>query len=59
VRVPEYYVRINSIKTYPKYILQRLLNYPSAIHEDSDFENDSEVLKKYKGKNSLMLIVYR
>lgn len=48
LKVPDTYVRIYSIKTYPKGLQRELLIFPSAIYEDSDYEEDPQVLKNYR-----------
>ncbi len=34
----------------PKDVQNEMLKYPSGITDDSDFEDDAEVLAKYSGK---------
>ena len=48
IKVPDTYPRINSIKTYPRTIVNELIEFPSAIIDDSDYETDSKVLKNYQ-----------
>jgi hypothetical protein len=50
IKVPLGYARIYSIKLMPKDVQNEMLKYPSGITDDSDFEDDAEVLAKYSGK---------
>jgi hypothetical protein len=43
------YVRIYSFTRLPLPIQKELSTYKSAINEDSEYEDDETVLKKYKG----------
>ena len=45
------YVRIYNFKTYPNLIQIEILKYQSAISDDSEYEDDDIVLKKYHGKH--------
>ena len=49
-KIPISYVRIKSFKLFPKNIQREILRYQTSILDDSDYESDSVVVKKYKGK---------
>ena len=36
--------------TLPKKIQEEIMRYPTCLEEDSEYEEDNIVLKKYKGK---------
>ncbi len=49
LEIPDSYVRIYSFVKIPKNIQKEILTYQSCIYEDSEYEKDEIVLKKYKG----------
>ena len=48
IKVPRSYQRIQSIKLMPSQIQEELVKYPETIENDSSYEDDDAVLKKYK-----------
>lgn len=48
IEVPISYVRIWSLKMYPQSLQKELFKFPATLMEDSEYESDEEVLKKYK-----------
>ena len=60
IKVPWSYVRIRSIKEFPRDMQQEITRLPHAVYEGSDIEPDEEVAKKYnKGKNLLIFNLNR
>ena len=47
-KVPDQYVRINSIRLFPQGIQDELVKFHEIVEEDSSYEDDSIVLRKYK-----------
>ena len=48
LKVPDQYVRINSIRLFPQGIQDELVKFHEIVEEDSSYEDDSIVLRKYK-----------
>ena len=49
LKVPETYKRIFTVTVYPKLIQESLVKYPEVIEEDSSYEDDDEVVQKFRG----------
>ena len=47
-QVPESYIRVKNIRLLPAWIQEELLKYPDTINEDSSYEDDNQLMKKYK-----------
>ena len=54
IKVPDEYIRIRSIKLINKHIQQEILRLPHCILDDSEYESDSEVLRKYSSKHCVL-----
>jgi hypothetical protein len=52
IHVPFTYKRIWKIHLSPFYAQNIMLQYPHAITDDSDYEEDEEVLKRNPGKSN-------
>jgi hypothetical protein len=48
IKVPINYVRIYSFVKCPQNIQRELFKYKSAIEDDSEYEDDETVIRKYK-----------
>ena len=48
LEVPNDYVRIHSIRLFPQAIQDELVKYPEIVENDSSYEDDQQVLKRYK-----------
>ena len=54
IEIPFHYVRIMHPKKWPKIITKELVKYPHAITDDSEYEEDEDVIEKYKGNKFLV-----
>jgi len=47
IKVPRSYKRIFKVTVYPKVIQEALVSYPETIEEDSSYEDDDAVVRKF------------
>jgi hypothetical protein len=55
IKIPIDYVRVFSFVRHPRKVQMELVKYRSAVEEDSEYEDDETVLKKYKSNFRLNL----
>jgi hypothetical protein len=49
ITVPISYTRIYHFKRFPKILQKEIVKYNSSIADDSDFEEDEQILQNYAG----------
>ena len=59
LKIPFSYKRIYNIKRFPKLIQEELVKYPETILDDSDFEEDNQVLSNMKYKKDITLYIIK
>ena len=47
IPIPDNYKRVYSVLNFPKAIQEALVTYPKLVEDDSDYEDDDQVVKKY------------
>ena len=57
IKIPIEYVRVWSFVRHPRKVQMDLVKYRSAVEEDSEYEDNETVLKKYKSNFRLNLLL--